>query len=849
MINQIEINKYLQYMADMPRLHQLLPYESYDPVTELFYNEESTGFVLISHPVVGASLDDQGRLAQFFKQERNLPEGSSLQFLLFASPAIAPHLNFWQFARKGEVFQKLAQSRRGFLEAKAYQDEAGLLIRDYRLLISYTVPGHHKDFDSQQKLMMIREELEAILSQVGIQALRVDAQTLITEVGTLLNLKDSTHPYYAQWNEFDSLSKQIIDLDKNFIKQADGVYLNDGQTVCRSYIPHISPKYWSLGSMDLFLGNIFEKKQQISCPFLIHYGLFVEYDQAVSKSRVLAKRESLEKSLVGGMSKFTPNLKDQYEEIVELSDQVNQGERFILSTLNFTLFSPVDEIARNEQALATIWQSNGWSFQPTRYDHDALLLSSLPMMWTLGEKSSGLKKQGYGFGTALATYKKAKRTITKESQNMLPLIGEWKGQSTPGMPLVGPRGQLFFWNPFCKLLLPGGGNVQLDHDSNMSCAGQPGSGKSVCLNEIMATILGVGGRAFVLDMGRSFKKTCQFLEGQHLEFDIRYPQSLNPFTSIPTDDPKDMEAMLGCVVPLFQVMAAPKQGTTDLENSYLDQAVRWSWEKYGPHSSVDTVREYLNSREEITAKNLAQVLFPFSSQGSYGHFFNGPATVNLKNRLVVIETDDLRNFPSLMAVIVQLLIIQINQEMAKGDRVTPFVIVIDEAWMLLSGKSTAQFISAASRTSRKYRGSIITATQQLTDYFKEEAPGATEAFNCSAWKCILNQKDDVITAMKHHPQLQEFVDTEYKEALLRSIRSRPPYYSEMVIFGPGIKGVVGRLRLDAFSRLLFSTNPEEFQMIESYLTQGSTISEAIEMVMSYQSKRPLASARGYGYAA
>jgi conjugal transfer ATP-binding protein TraC len=187
-----------------------------------------------------------------------------------------------------------------------------------------------------------------------------------------------------------------------------------------------------------------------------------------------------------------------------------------------------------------------------------------------------------------------------------------------------------------------------------------------------------------------------------------------------------------------------------------------------------------------------------------------------------------------MAVVVQMLIIQVNQEMSKGDRKTPFLIIIDEAWKLLSGKGTAEFISEATRTARKYKGSIVLGTQHLTDYFKPESPGATEAFNCSAWKCILYQESDVITSLKHHPQLQGFVDTEYKEALLKSIHSSPPHYSEIAIFGPEVNGIVGRLRLDPFSRLLYSTNAEEYRLIEEYINQGASIEEAIELVMEIQ---------------
>jgi conjugal transfer ATP-binding protein TraC len=174
--------------------------------------------------------------------------------------------------------------------------------------------------------------------------------------------------------------------------------------------------------------------------------------------------------------------------------------------------------------------------------------------------------------------------------------------------------------------------------------------------------------------------------------------------------------------------------------------------------------------------------------------------------------------------------------MAKGDRKTPFLIIIDEAWNLLSGKGTGKFISSATRTSRKYKGSIVLGTQHLTDYFNPESPGATEAFNCSTWKCILYQNADVITSLKHHPQLQGFVDTEYKEALMKSVHSRPPYYSEVAIYGPQVNGVIGRLRLDPFSRLLYSTNAEEYRLIEEYINKGATIEEAIELVMDMQSK-------------
>ncbi|WP_010303293.1 type IV secretion system protein TraC [Candidatus Odyssella thessalonicensis] len=831
----------LQEWVNLPRLHHLLPYESYDPQSQLFYNQGATGFVLAAQPIVGASLDDQQGMAQFFCRPSNLPEGASVQFLMFASPCISPHLNYWQSARQGAVFQKLAQRRRDFLEAKAYQDPAGFLIRDYRVLISYTVPGHVKDIMARDQLQMVRQDLMAILAKLKVHTDILDAEGLIREVGTILNLHNSTWPYPAQWNEHDTLAKQIIDPDKNYLHQSNHLFLNDGQTLCRSYRPHHSPELWALGHMDRLIGDVLNVDHKISCPFLTHAGFYVLPNQGAAKAKAYSKRETLENALRNGMSKFTPNLRSQYEEASEICEKFQIGDRAILSSLTFTLFSPNEDIYRNEKDLFDIWQASGWSLQPTRYNQLPTLISCLPMTWTLGEQGDLLHKEAYGYGTELYKMGQVKKTVTSEAQNLLPLLAEWKGQTPPGIPLVGRRGQLFFWSPFGLALLPTAGTVLTDHDYNVCIAGHPGSGKSVFMNELLATVLGVGGKVFVLDFGKSFKNNCQMRGGQYIDFDIRFPISLNPFSRIPTGqtarDNEEREEMLSLITPVIKAMAGTDPMFDKLENSYIEQAVRWSWRTYQTRSSVDTVREFLENHQEREARNVGQLLYAFSSHGPFGHFFNKPANANFENTLVVIETENLRNYPALMAVVVQMLIIQINQIMAKGDRKTPFVIMIDEAWQLLAGKSTAQFISALSRTSRKYKGSLTLATQHLTDYFKPECPGATEAFNSAGWKCILHQKSDVISSLKNHPQLQDFVKDGYRETLLKSIHAKPPHYSEVAIFGPGVEGIVGRLRLDPFSRILYSTNASEYSMIERLLERGHKLEDAIELIIEYQEGR------------
>ena len=310
---------------------------------------------------------------------------------------------------------------------------------------------------------------------------------------------------------------------------------------------------------------------------------------------------------------------------------------------------------------------------------------------------------------------------------------------------------------------------------------------------------------------------------------------MNPFSTIPAgDSPAEVsirEETLATLKPILQVMAAPKEGTNDLQNALLERALRYVWQTYKQEGTIDHIQEFLIAREDQVSQDLGYMLFPFTTKGVHGKFFSGPSQASLKGDLVVIETDHLRNYPDLLAVLVQMMILHINQTMAQGDRKRPFLIMIDEAWKLLVGKDTGDFISEVTRTARKYKGGLVLGTQHLKDYFKDSAPAAREAFDCSAWKCLLYQEADALKSLKDHPQLKSFLGNDQQEALLCSLRSKPPHFSEIALFGCGLNGVIGRLSLDPFTRLLYSTNPEEYQAVEEEMANGFEVQEAIERVL------------------
>ena len=815
--------------------YEIFPYVSYDEDTNLFLNKDSTGFVLKGSPLAGGSYEVQDQLAEFFRQKEHLPEGCSIQVLLIASSRIGEALEWWKNHRVTD-YETFGRRRSTYLTNLNCSDANGVPthgvpIRDYNLLFSFSFPGIITSKREKQKLETLRKSFQKTLERIGLPTQSVDALGLIKEIRNILHVNQLDTQQKASWNVYEEIGKQITSPDFSLKVEEEGVYITQEKNtnIFKTYLPKNKPDFWSLPSMEEFIGDGTLIDSNIPCTFMLHYGLHVLPNQTKAVSGQISKRSLLENSLKNALAKWMPGLEEQYNESKEVVAELQKGERVVETSFSCTLMGTQKEMSDCESKLKHIWNRNEWEAAPATYDHLNMLISSLPMMWTLGKKS--LNSAAYGWASNLSSMNLAQKTITRESQNMLPIVGEWKGLNAPGIPLYGRRGQLFFWNPFGEGLMPKS-KAQTDHNFNVCIAGQSGSGKSVFAQEMMMNVLSVGGQVFVLDYGRSFKKACQLMKGQHIEFDVRDPLSMNPFTNIPTgnsfEDMATREEMLACLKPTLQAMAAPQTGTNDLQNALHEKALRQAWELKKSEATIDDIKDFLLNNENPVAKDLGESLYVFSSEGSYGKFFNKPAEAQLTEDFVVIETDQLRSHPDLMTVLVQMVIIHIHQTMSRGTRDRPIMIMIDEAWKLLAGKSTGAFIAEMNRIARKYKVAIVLATQHMNDYFKPESPAATEAFNASAWKIMLFQEADVIESFHDHPQLKSFVKSKPQEKRLLSLRSNPPHFSEACIYGPGVNGAIGRLTLDPFSRLLYSTNAEEYRVLENYTKEGLTIQQAIE---------------------
>ncbi len=784
-------------------LSDFIPYESYDPGVGLFSNHSSIGFVLETPPLVGCSEQMQTMVSGIFRDL--LPEESCLQCILYADSHINGFLENWQQARKGkgEITEYLAEQRINHLRNLIFEGSGSTCFRNYRFIMAYSKKGSLLNPLLKQETLSLKEQLSAALQNLGLPLKIWEASDLIHTLSGWFTSSQETSQDTRKWNQFDSLSKQILIPGQHFLIEPKHIVVNQDESYIRTYAVESEPDEWSLHAMGELIGDQFREYLRIPCPFMIHYGVYVPPQDSTS-NRLKARAAYSERQATPSLIKLIPRLQEEAMEFSYMRERLAEGERLVRTNITITLFCPQNLIEKADQALHTVYKTKKWKLRANRIIHLQALLGCLPMSW------------GEGIHEDFTYHGRTKTTLSTESANLVPLQGEWCGTKSPGVLLSGRRGQLFTWSPFDNM----SGNY------NVCVVGRSGSGKSFFMQEMLTSTLGLGGRVFVLDVGRSFEKTCHLLGGQFIEFTTDTPLCINPFSTISTQSPEETSDALSMLRPIVAVMVAPKRGTTDIENAFIDKAVFAAWEKNGNQASIDDIAEWLQDQTDVRAKDLSTMLFPYTLQGAYGRFFNGTCNVNFKHNLVVIELGELKERKELQSVVFKTVFMQILNQMMGGDRKTPTLIKMDEIWDVLKGeqKEEAHYIEAGVRQSRKFFCALVFGTQSVHDFYA--SPAAQAAFENSDWLCLLSQKKESIAQLKKSERL--LLDPAAEE-LLNSVTTQQGKFAEIMIVGPH-GSAVGRLITDPFTRILYSTKAEEYAAVKHYQLQGMSLLNAVKQV-------------------
>ena len=786
-----------QLFAGNTPLDDYLSYRYFDEENQLFISDGNiVGFMLEIAPIVGVDDGLYKNLQHFFNDE--LPEYSYLQFLLVASHDVEEILTNWKVARTNPdpYLNKMTDRRTKFIREMTvnFGVSDGRIARDYRIFVSFSQVIDLKH-DTYSDLISFRGQFINKLESLQLSPRNCNADDLIKLVRTMLQMELEPQEN-INYNKFDLLSRQIV-------MPAHGQEITDSEikhttTGLTSKFYHIKelPREFSLMQTVNLLGDNVRSSLGIPARFIISYSVASNISKAGQYS-ISGRGKKVIDSAEKWYSRNDRDLKREAAEWQDINDRANNGERFLTEHWQIMITAPTKSIDVVGQTLMSLYNINNFRLALTKNLQLPVMLSMLPM------------QQGLMWDT-LGRFKLTRLVLSQEVIARLPIHAEWKGVPKSGVLLHARRGQLFNFNPFYKI---NSGNY------NMCIFAPSGGGKSVFLQELAVSQMAQNTRMFVLDIGQSFANICTLLNGEIIQFGRNAPFSLNPFASFNKDmSLDDRDEFLKCTKGLLEVMCNvgdDARGSADLEKSIVAALQENNYKL-----DVSSFAMFLENSESICLQKYGATLYPYTKEGLYGKYFSGTKQASFKRLITVFEFEEIKNDPKLLSIVLQILLMEVTNQFLTGNRETPFMIIVDEAWMLLD--FAASFFAAFVRTVRKYGGSLVICVQNFMDLHKSQEHKTI--LENSTWTILLKQDEKGLGAFKESEAFKDMIP------LIKSISLSPNKYAELMLYTTGVT-VIGRLVLDDYANALYSTNPADFNFLRNKMKQGITLDEAIEQLV------------------
>jgi conjugal transfer ATP-binding protein TraC len=783
-------------------LSELVPVESFDEETQLFTLADGyLGFGFVSKPLPGGDESVTQRLNVLFSFD--YPKGSFIQVMLMGSQDIRPTLDKIKQLRntKDPALKESLNNRLKMLtdgSSQAISLHAQSFVREYKVIFTIKLPLAQKNhLPKQHELSAARDlrlSFEQTLKSAGFVPRTMDAGLYLRVVGQILHWGDSANwRCPAEYYDASSpVNEQLSEYDDLMQTDANGVWLGDKRL--RILSPGRLPSQMNLQNMRRMIGDPLTGHRGIHGNFFINLNIFIP-DNATEKQKADKERNVINYQAFGPMLKFNPKLIFKKESTDLLFKSINDGDRILKINLCVGLFT--DSLDKSETRLTeaqTYFSEIGWSMKEDKYIALPLLVNSLPLC---------------ADAKAVQFLQRYKRCGSKHAVEFLPIISDWSGTGTPQLTFISRGGQIMNMDIFDS-----------NTNYNTCVVAASGSGKSFLTNDIITSYISSGAKCWVIDIGRSYEKLTHAIGGDFVEFGEKSQICLNPFQIIKNYN-EEADMLVGIIVS----MAAMEDKLSDLQHARLRSILKELWDEYEGGMTVDRVANKLLEDEDRRVVDMGHQLFAFTTAGEYGRFFNGENNVNFNNALTCLELEEIKGRSHLQQVVLLILIYQIQQAMYLGHRDQRKILIIDEAWDLLAKGNIARFIETGYRRFRKYNGAAITITQSLNDLYS--SPSGVAIAENSANLYLLYQKPETIESIKRQNRLM-IGDGGY--TFLKSVHTVTGQYSEIFFvtsYGVGI----GRLMVDKYTKLLYSTHPDDIKKIAERTHRGMTTAEAIEDIL------------------
>nr|MBP7859652.1 ATP-binding protein [Patescibacteria group bacterium] len=289
-------------------------------------------------------------------------------------------------------------------------------------------------------------------------------------------------------------------------------------------------------------------------------------------------------------------------------------------------------------------------------------------------------------------------------------------------------------------------------NSNSCVFATSGAGKSYLVKlEILRSLM-FGTECIAIDPEREYKNLAEAVGGQFIEFAQNSDSKINPFDlpTIPTDykDNEIAENVLGTkILSLHSFFKIVFKNLTNQEEAVLDKSIIETYRMKGITEDKETHKKevpvmedlykVLMGMDEEEAKSLA-VRMERYVKGSLSGIFNSRTTVNLNNPFTVFSVRNLEDVlrPIAYYMILDFIWTKVRTELKRR------LLVVDEAWYLMTHPDSAYFMYSISKRARKYYLGLTTISQDVSDFLNSEY-GQVIITNASI-KILLKQSPSAI---------------------------------------------------------------------------------------------------------
>ena len=798
-------------------MSDVLVYRSYDSAQDLYFNEDSTGFIFETLP---SPVSEDIPAALHSALTSHCPNDTTVQIINWASPDIDAKLAKWSAPRQGqsEIMRRAALARIAHFKRIRFGDSA----------IARTIPHERKLYvavymDGEANLTNINRLnafKEALVSALGgaTRVRSVSPKTLLDLLAELLVIRAYNEKPSVPYDPQVALNQQLVGSGLRVARK--GLSFNSDPDISASAatVRSFPPEYRS-ALTALLAGQPDKLSSKPHGPVLTTLTMRA-MPSGKTSAMLMKKHGTLEHFRGSVLGRFMPQLDETLEEVKDLTIKTEGGEKLFESVLSVIAYRAGDVEASHAalSELHGIYRAVGFELQNDQNVQFPVFLSALPF---------GLTKANMRDFAVTGRMKVMKARALAE---IAPFYGEWSGNASgTGVLLAGRQGQVAAWN-----------NFDATTNFNVTVTGASGSGKSVFMEELVGAHLANGGQVIVIDDGYSFARLCKAYDGQFVAFDGSEEIRLNPFSLIDpaimsdTAHPNHVEyraETLELITKTVATMASLSDHQSgrvqDIEEDIIREAVSDIWDQFGADSEITHVRDLLRERakDEARLSDIVTKLSRFSRGGDYGTYFEGKAKLSLTSPFAVFELSDIKQQRGLDSVLMQLIMFLASEAMFKSPRNQAVSIVIDEAWDLLHADMTGKFLEGIIRRARKYRGGLVSGTQSLSDYDRSLA--AKVCREMSATQVMLKQNGETIDAAQASGMLNLSPAAIHH---LKSLHAVPGHFSELAIRNEDGSFIFGRLLLDPYSLALYSSNAETVSRVQALQQSGAPLADALSQV-------------------